>query len=354
MDPRPADVRISVVVVTWNEQETIGRCLPPLVAQLRPGDELIVSDNASSDGTLDVVAELAPDAVVVQNGGNVGFPAACNSGARCATGDLLVLLNPDTEVADGWREAIARPASDGRGWAAWQALMTMDGGRRVNTSGGVVHFTGIAWAGQMGEPIEDAPVEPHEIAFPSGACLALRLEDWRRIGGMPEHFFLYYDDVDLAFMLRLEGGRIGIEPAARVDHAYEFSRRSVKWRVLERNRWASIIRTYPGALLAVLLPALVLTEIGVLAIAVAGGWGGQKALAMGDVAKNLPLYLRERRSIQGRRTVPAAEFADWLVSELSSPYLGPGARIPVLRWGLELYWRAARALLRAFAQGARG
>ena len=334
---------ISVVVVTWNEAGTIARCLPPLVAQLRDGDELIVSDNASEDETLEVVRRLAPDAVIVQNGGNVGFPAACNSGAAAATGDLLVLLNPDTVVAPGWADAIREPRGD---WDAWQALVTMDGGTRINTSGGVTHFTGIAWAGQMGEPVANAPAEPREVAFGSGACLALPLGTWREIGGMPEHFFLYYDDVDIAHVLRLRGGRIGLEPAARVDHEYEFSRRGVKWRVLERNRWASLIRTYPPMLLALLMPGLLLSELGILAVAVAGGWAREKLAAMGDVLRDLPVYLRERRAIQATRTVAEADFARWLTAELTSPYLGAAARWPPLRWGLRAYWRVVRMLLR--------
>src|SRR5262249_4429298 len=160
---------------------------------------------------------------------------------------------------------IRRPAVEGLGWDCWQALVTMDGGTRVNTDGGVVHFSGVAWAGHMGDPIADANDFRHEIGFPSGACLALPLALWREIGAMPGHFFLYYDDVDIAFRLRVAGHRIGLEPSALVDHAYEFSRRGVKWRVLERNRAASIIRTYPPALLALLAPGLLASELGILA-----------------------------------------------------------------------------------------
>ena len=333
------------MIVTWNEADTIARCLPPLVEQLSPGDEVIVSDNGSTDGTLDVVAGLAPDAVVVSNGANLGFPGACNTGAAAATGDLLVLLNPDTVVAPGWAAAIRRPHEDGRGWAAWQALVTMDGGTRINTSGGVTHFTGVAWAGQMGEPVENAPPEPREVGFASGACLAMPLARWHEAGGMPDHFFLYYDDVDIAHVLRLAGGRIGIEPSARVDHEYEFDRRTAKWRVLERNRWASLIRTYPAPLLVLLMPALLLAELGVLAAALAGGWGGQKLAALGDVVTRLPLYLRERRAVQARRTIGAGEFARWLVPELSSGYLPAAARSTPLTAALRAYWWAVCVLL---------
>src|SRR5260221_2293947 len=156
---------MSVVIVTWNEREVISRCLPPLIRQLKPTDELIVSDNGSEDGTLDVVRELAPQAIVVENGANLGFMDGCNRGAERATGELLVLLNPDTVVAPGWADAMRRPAEDGRGWAAWQALVTMDGGTRINTSGGIVHFTGISWAGRMGDPLIPGAVPRGEVGF---------------------------------------------------------------------------------------------------------------------------------------------------------------------------------------------
>jgi GT2 family glycosyltransferase len=338
-------IRVSVVVVTWNERERIARLFPSLLAELQPGDELIVSDNGSSDGTPELVRELAPEAIVVENGANLGFPGACNTGAAVATGDLLVLLNPDTVVAPGWAEGIRRPLAERRGWACWQALVTMDGGRRVNSDGGVVHFTGIAWAGHMGDPIDVAGTEPAEVGFASGACLALELGTWRRIGGMPAHFFLYCDDVDISMTLRLEGGRIGIEPSARVDHEYEFSRRGVKWRMLERNRWATVLRNYPAGLLVALMPALLATELGLLVIATASGWGGQKLLAIGDVMRSLPTVLRERRAIQARRTISNAEFARWMTPELTSAYLPDAARSRVLGALLRGYWRVVRGVL---------
>jgi N-acetylglucosaminyl-diphospho-decaprenol L-rhamnosyltransferase len=341
--PRP---RLSIVIVLYNEAERMRKCLPALVPQLEPGDELIFSDNASTDETLEVVAELAPGATVVQNGGNIGFAGACNSGAAAASGDLLVLQNPDTIPAPGYVDGLKLPAVDGRGWAAWQPLLTMNGGRDVNTSGGVVHFTGISWAGQMGEPLAVAPAGPVEIGFVSGGCFVLALAKWRELGGFPDEYFIYHEDTDLSLRLRLEGGRLGMEPAARLEHEYEFSRRKTKWRWLERNRWATVIRTYPGSLLALLMPALVATDLALLAVAFANGWGVQKLEATWDVIRWLPRLRRERRTIQARRTVSAREFASGLTPDLDSQYLGRAGEIAPLRWALRAYWRAALALLR--------
>ena len=343
-----SQARLSVVVVTFDSREAIGRSLPALLAELSPSDEVIVVDNASADGTADAVAALAPIARLIRNDSNTGFAAAANRGAEAATGDLVVLLNPDAIVQPGFRETILRPLSEGRGWAAWQGLVTMRGGTLVNTSGNVVHFTGISWAGGAGAPVSEAVTAPREVAFASGACLAVPLDRWREEGGFSPDFFMYCEDADLALRLRLAGGRIGIEPAARVDHDYEFAKGAAKWRLLERNRWALVLRTYPAALLALVLPALVATEVALWAVAIAGGWGAQKLLATADVLRSLPRVLRERRAIQARRRVSASEFAAFLTADLSSPYLGPLARSAVVRSALRAYWAAVSFLLRSY------
>jgi N-acetylglucosaminyl-diphospho-decaprenol L-rhamnosyltransferase len=162
---------------------------------------------------------------------------------------------------------------------------------------------------------------------------------------MPPDFFLYHEDVDLSLRLRLAGGRVGIEPAARVDHDYEFAKGAAKWRHLERNRWATLLRTYPAALLVLLAPALVLTELALGAVSIAGGWSRQKALAWLDVIRALPRLVRERQEIQARRSVGAGEFAGHLVAELDSAYLGRAGRSQPLRLALRAYWSLVLALL---------
>ena len=75
---------------------------------------------------------------------------ACNAAAERASGDVLVTLDADTIPAPGFCDAIRRPAANGRRWAGWMGLVTMGDGRLINTSGGVSHFTGLSWAGQVG------------------------------------------------------------------------------------------------------------------------------------------------------------------------------------------------------------
>jgi GT2 family glycosyltransferase len=326
---------LSVVIVTYNSAVAVRATLPALCPQLRGDDELVVVDNGSSDDTLAAVRRLAPAAVVVQSPGNVGFAAGVNAGARAARGELLVILNPDAVPNAGFVDAIRSPAGD---WAAWMGLVRA--GEGVNSSGGVVHFTGIAWAGQA------APAGAREVAFLSGACLAIPRATFLAADGFSEPYFMYQEDVDLSLRLRLAGERLGIEPAAVVDHDYEFAKGAGKWRRLERNRWATIVRCYPGRLLVLLAPALAATELALLGVAAAGGWLPQKLAAGADTARALPRLWRERRAIQAARTVSPATFAAALTYDLDSPFLGRPGRSRLLRLVLRGYWRLVRALLR--------
>ena len=336
---------LSVLMVTWNECEMVERSLPPLLGQLRDGDELIVADNASTDGTVDAVRRLAPRATVIEMPANEGYMRACNAAAERASGDLLLTLDADAIVAPGFCDAIRRPAVDGRGWDCWMGVVTMDGGRLINTSGGVSHFTGISWTRQIGEPVAAAPDAPEEVAFVTGVCLTTTRAAWQRSPGFPPEYFLYCDDVDYSWRVRLTGGRCGVEPSARVDHSYDFRRARPKWRMLERNRWATIVRTYPRELLLLVAPALLVTELAILVAAGAGGWLGEKLRSYADLATWLPRLIRERRAIQSRRVASAAEFARLMTPDLSSPYLGRAGRSRLLRVLLRGYWSAVGRVL---------
>jgi GT2 family glycosyltransferase len=330
--------RLSVVVVTYDSAEAIGASLDPLLEQLGELDELIVVDNASGDDTVERVRARAPRARLLAQDRNLGFAAGCNAGAAVAAGDLLVFLNPDAVVAEGFADAIRRPLAEDRGWAAWMGVVTAAGGAEINTSGGIVHFTGIAWSGQVGAPVAALPGGPREVAFASGACLAVPRAWWEALGGFPPEFFMYCEDVDLSLRLWLCGGRVGVEPGARVDHDYAFVKGAYKWRLLERNRSATVLRTYPGPLLALLAPALLATELALLAIAPSSGWGRPKLQAYADTLRALPRLLRERRAIQARRAIGAAEFARLLTPDLTSRDLGRAGASRPLRTLLRAYW----------------
>src|SRR5919199_2823846 len=165
---RPA---VAVVVVCHDSADDLAATLPALTAQLDRGDELVVVDNASRDGTASVARALAPRATVIETGANLGFAGGCHAGARASTAPLLLFLNPDAVPTAGCVEALAECAERRPGWGAWQALVTMDGGRLVNTAGNEVHFLGFGWAGRCGEPVAAGDGAPARGGFAPGAGL---------------------------------------------------------------------------------------------------------------------------------------------------------------------------------------
>jgi GT2 family glycosyltransferase len=194
--------------------------------------------------------------------------------------------------------------------------------------------------------VELAPGDAVEVGFLSGACLAIPRLTWDEVGGFPEEFFMYCEDVDMSLRLRLRGCRLAVAPRARVIHDYEFDRGASKWRLLERNRWAMMVRTYPASLLALLTPALIATEVAIWFAAFRGGWLRMKASASLDIVRALPRLLAERAAIQRSRAVTARAFAAGLTPELSSPYLGRLEGQALVALVLRIYWRTTLALLR--------
>jgi N-acetylglucosaminyl-diphospho-decaprenol L-rhamnosyltransferase len=332
-------VRLSIVVVCFRESPAA--LLDELARQRRPGDEVIVVDNAAAEGgTPGVRGHPAIDRLL--EGGNGGFARGSNAGAQFATGDAIVMLNPDSVPAPGCLDALRAPPAD---WDAWMGVVTMPGGERVNTSGGESHFLGFSWSGRLGEPVADMPAEPYPTGFLSGACLAVRRACWHELGGLPDHFFLYCEDVDLSHRLRLAGRRFGVLPAARLAHEYVFEKGAYKWRFLERNRWATILRTYPAPLLALVLPALLACEPVLLLLALASGWAPAKLRSWVAVLAWLPRMRAERRRIQATATISPRAFAEGLVPTLGSAWFGGIGRSRALRFALTTYWRAVWALL---------
>lgn len=336
---------IAVVIVTYNSADDVHATLAALADQLRERDELLVVDNGSTDGTPDVVRRELPQARVIQTARNAGFAEGCNIGVDASHAELVLLLNPDTVPQPGFLDELRAIATSHPTWGTWQALVTLPGGTEVNTQGNLVHFLGFGWAGGNGRPVSEAPTEPVEVGFTSGAAMVVRRAAWDAVGGFQPHYFMYGEDLDLSLRLRLQGWGVGLAPAARATHDYEFTKGDYKWFHLERNRWWTIVGSYPSRLLWLLLPALLVFELALLPLAWRAGWLKPKLRAQGRVVRDLPAMLRHRRRVQATATIAPRAFADGLTSSLDSPFLAAANGIPGVAWAQATFWRAVRLLL---------
>jgi N-acetylglucosaminyl-diphospho-decaprenol L-rhamnosyltransferase len=339
---------LAVVVVTHQSAEHLRPLFDALEPQLQDGDELVIVDNASGDGTPEAARGLGTAVRVIETGENLGFAGGCHVGADATRAPLLLFLNPDSQPQPQCLQRLRAASAAHPDWGAWQAAVML-AGDRINTSGGVVHYLGIGWAGDCDRPADELPREDREIAFPSGAAMVVRRTAWNELHGLDRDYFMYGEDLDLGLRLWLAGRRVGLVPGARVLHSYEFDKGRSKWFWLERNRWRTVLSVYPGAVLALTAPALFAAELGLLAIAARERWLSAKLRAQAATLAGLPATLARRRRVQRTRRIGASEFAGLLTSSLDSPYLA-GAATPLLRIPQSLYWRLVRAILSALAR----
>ncbi len=214
---------VSVIIPVWNRLEFTQHCLAALAAHT-PYDlyEVIVVDNGSTDGTRGFLATLEGDVTVIANPVNLGFARACNQGARAARGRYLLFLNNDTAPQPGWLEALLEAA-------ARDPRIAVVGAKLLYPDDTIQH-AGVALLRDSPYPISPvhlhrlkprdfaAADEEREVAAVTGACMLIRADVFREVGGFDEAYLNGYEDVDLCLQVRDRGYRVVYTPKSVVYH----------------------------------------------------------------------------------------------------------------------------------------
>jgi GT2 family glycosyltransferase len=255
--------KASIIIVSYNTRSDLGPCLSSLLRTTGPDYEIILVDNASSDGSADYVEATFPGVRVVRNPNNTGFGHANNLGASLAAGQFLAFLNPDTVVEPGWLAGLvdALEADPATGLVTSQ-LRLLGHPTQLNTCGNEVHCTGLALCRGMGVRADDAAfAEPREVTAISGAAFAMRKTLFDTLDGFDDSFFLYVEDTDLSWRARLAGYKCLYVPSSVVYHDYSLRFGPHKTYYQERNRYLMLLKSLRWPTLLALLPALLLGEV---------------------------------------------------------------------------------------------
>ena len=237
-----ASPRVSVITVTYQAAGFIRPFLDGVRAFVEPAPEVIVVDNASTDGTAVVVARDLPAATLVRSPSNTGFAGGSNLGAARATGDVLVFLNPDTRPAPDTVAALAAPVWERRDLGAVGAKLVFPDGR-IQGAGGQLGPNGVPHQRGWGEPDRGQYDQECDVDYVPGAALAIRRDVFRDLGGFYEGYFPgFFEDTELCLRLRRRGLRVLYRPVPRVVHlgSETMGRRAHYW--LTRNRLVFLAR----------------------------------------------------------------------------------------------------------------
>ncbi len=323
-------LRAVAIVVAYNSGEALVRCLDSLdvpVVVVNNGDPI----HLEREGVR-----------VIQSERNDGFGAGCNRGAAQTDAEVLVFLNPDTVVQPGAVAALAEAASVG---VAQARLRLLDRPEILNSSGNVLHVSGLAWPGGYGDPA-DSLTERRDIPYASGAAFAIRSDLFRELGGFTEELFLYQEDLELCWRARLAGRRVVVEPGADVLHDYVLERpERRKEYYLERNRLIFVLTAFSGRLLFLLAPVLLAVEAGIALVALRQGWLREKARGWAWLARNTSWLAAHRRQTQALRRVPDRELARFLAPAVDPRMLELPRGVAVLNGLVSAWWRAVRVFL---------
>lgn len=215
----PQGCRVSIIIPLFNAVEFTAALLPHLLASIDSSDEVICIDNGSTDSTAALLEKYKGRIGIINNRVNRNFSGACNQGAEKATGRVIIFLNNDTMVQNGWWQPMVSRIEDDETIGVCGNLQIFPDNNRVHHAG--IYFDS---AGQPRHYLENVDIQDPRVHYQrdfsavTGACLAIRRSLFREMGGFDEEYRNGYEDIDLCLRLKDQGYRIVYVPESRIWH----------------------------------------------------------------------------------------------------------------------------------------
>ncbi len=298
----------SVVIPNWNGRHHLDDCLYSLRRQIFTDFEVILVDNGSTDGSQAYVRDCFPEVKLVELGQNQGFTGACNAGYAVARGEIVVLLNNDTEADEGWLTAVVQAfQTQPRVGMVASKMLLFDQRDHFHTAGDFYRLDGVpgnrgVWQQDMGQ------FDVVERVFSAcGGTAAYRRTMLNEIGFLDNDFYFSCEDVDVGWRANLAGWRVLYVPTAVVYHKLKATGGNVTGSYYDgRNFLYLIWKNYPTSLLRRHWPKIVRAQFNIAAEALRA-WRGEAARARlrGQLAGLWGIFKMwpKRRQVQALRRI---------------------------------------------------
>ncbi len=283
--------KVAIVYLSYNGKRYLDEVLSALRALNYPKDrlELIFVDNASHDGSQEYL-KTVEDITFFPNNKNLGFAEGNNIGTRHALqngADYIFLHNNDLKLdPNAILHAVTLSESDPKIGSVQSLMLLWKHPDIINSTGGMVHFLGFGFVRDNGEQVVaglSRRRDGEEIAYASGAAVLYRASVLQKVGMLDPFLFLYHEDLELGWRIRLAGFKNVLSIQSKAYHDYEFKRSIQKFFWMERNRWLVHFSHLRWRSLLLLLPFLILIEPLLILFSFKGGWAKQKWLVYGSL-----------------------------------------------------------------------
>ena len=305
---RDAQPLISVIIPNWNGAHHLPTCLESLRSQTLREFEVIVADNGSIDGSLELLARDYPEVRVLALGENRGFAGACNAGIKATQGTYVALLNNDAEADPGWlSEVVAAFQRHPEAGLVASKMLLFERRNTFHTAGDFYRVDGIPGNRGVWQKDEGQYDREEAVFSACGGSAAYRRTMLDQIGLLDEDFFFSCEDVDLAWRAQLAGWRCVYVPRAIVYHKLSATGGGVTASFFDgRNFIYLLVKDYPSDLWKIHRRAILRAQLG-LAQEALQAWRGAAARGrlrgMLTGIAGIPRMLLKRRTVQRSRTV---------------------------------------------------
>lgn len=309
---------ISVVIPNFNGARWLRTCLDSLLRQTRAADEIVVVDDASADDSVAFVHQYYPQVKLIKRETNGGFCKTANDGLRVARGDLIALLNNDTECDSRWlAELIVAMEANPKIGIGASKLLCFDQRNRVNSAGLFLRVDGVGRDIGFDQPDGDEFSRARFVFGASGGAVIYRRELLEEIGLFDEDFYAYAEDLDLSFRAQLRGWSCLFVPRAIVYHrvgATYATESAIKVYHSSRNMLTVLIKNLPARLWRKYFPLLLAAQIYQVIYFSTRGRGVPALRGKIDALRALRRTLAKRRQIQRDARVSDAQIEAMLSS----------------------------------------
>ncbi len=301
---------VAVIIVNWNGSKFLARCLSALARQTVRPNRVIVVDNASSDGSSEIVG-MHTEIELLALDHNAGFARANNIAIASLpdTIEWVALLNPDAFVEPRWLETLLLTTVDYPDFDAFSSkLLYAFNPNVLDGAGDAYHIIGRVWRVGHGKAVSSFPDEVREVFSPCAAAALYRRSALLEVGGFDEDYFCYVEDVDLGFRLRLAGYRCLYVPSSVAKHIGSGTTGGQHSNFALYHGHRNLVWTYvkdmPGMLFWAFLPLHLAMNLVALLIFTLRGHGAVMLRAKRDAVLGLPKMWAKRRQIQSNRVIP--------------------------------------------------